>query len=172
MASDDIHLRITYFHEASDDHLQLLGVDRAKLPTPQHWQASWSEDMRRPMHERSNYGLVWELDGLPVGFSTADKIVFGEEAYMHLHILHGEHRGRGWGTEFVRRSASAYFKTLQLNRLFCEPHAFNVAPNRTLQRAGFKYLFTHRTVPNPLNFHQTANRWILTAPPRPDPQSD
>ena len=53
------------------------------------------------------------------------------------------------------------FERLKLKRLFCEPHAFNVAPNRTLQKAGFKYLKTHMTVPGPLNFHQAVNRWVI-----------
>ena len=50
---------------------------------------------------------------------------------------------------------------LKLKRLFCEPNAFNVAPNRTLQKAGFKYLKTHMTVPGPLNFHQAVTRWVI-----------
>jgi hypothetical protein len=45
--------------------------------------------------------------------------------------------------------------------LFCEPNAFNVAPNRTLQRAGFKYVKTHMTVPGLLNFHQAVTRWVF-----------
>ena len=39
--------------------------------------------------------------------------------------------------------------------------AFIVAPNRTLQKAGFKYLKTHMTVPGPFNFHQAVTRWVI-----------
>ena len=53
----------------------------------------------------------------------------------------------------MRRSADINFERLRLKWLFCEPNAFNVAPNRALQKAGFKYLKTHMTVPGPLN-HQ------------------
>ncbi len=60
-----------------------------------------------------------------------------------------------------RRSVDLYFDRLKLKRLFCEPHAFNVAPNRTLQKAGFKYLKTHMTVPGPFNFHQAVTRWVI-----------
>jgi hypothetical protein len=42
-----------------------------------------------------------------------------------------------------------------------EPNAFNAAPNRTLQRAGFRYVKTHMTVPGPLNYHQAVTRWVL-----------
>jgi RimJ/RimL family protein N-acetyltransferase len=54
-----------------------------------------------------------------------------------------------------------YFERLKLKRLFCEPNAFNIAPNRTLQKAGFKYLKTHMTVPGPLNYHQAVTRWVI-----------
>lgn len=37
----------------------------------------------------------------------------------------------------------------------------NVAPNRTLQRVGFRYVKTHNTVPGPLNFHQAVTRWLM-----------
>jgi hypothetical protein len=36
-----------------------------------------------------------------------------------------------------------------------------VAPNRTLQRAGFRYEKTRMTVPGWLNYHQAVTRWVL-----------
>jgi RimJ/RimL family protein N-acetyltransferase len=60
----------------------------------------------------------------------------------------------------VRRSVDFYFEHLNLKRLFCEPNAFNVAPNRTLQKAGLN-IKTHMTVPSPLNFHQAVTRWVI-----------
>ena len=58
---------------------------------------------------------------------------------------------------------------LELRRLYCEPNAFNVAPNRTLQRAGFTYLFSHEAAPSSINFMQVTTRWVLD---RPDAASD
>ncbi len=48
-----------------------------------------------------------------------------------------------------------------MKRLFCEPNAFNVAPNRALQKAGFKYPKTHMTVPGAFNYHQAVTRWVM-----------
>ena len=59
------------------------------------------------------------------------------------------------------RSADIYIKTFELQQLFCEPNAFNVGPNRTVQKAGFKCLKTYMTVPGPLNYHQAVTRWVL-----------
>lgn len=36
-----------------------------------------------------------------------------------------------------------------------------MAPNRTLQSAGFKYAKTYMTVPGPLNYHQAVTRWVF-----------
>jgi len=105
--------------------------------------------------------VSWFHDDAFVGFSTADKIVIGERANMHLHVKDAALRRRGIGVECVRQSVELYFQTLKLKQLFCEPNAFNVAPNRTLQKAGFKYVKTHMTVPGPLNFHQAVNRWVM-----------
>jgi len=107
---------------------------------------------------------VWQRGREVVGFSSADRIDFGVEAFMHLHVVKAGLRKSGLGAQFVRLSARAYFDTLQLQRLLCEPNAFNVAPNRTLQAAGFRYLFTHKARPSSINFPQTTTRWELDRP--------
>jgi RimJ/RimL family protein N-acetyltransferase len=80
---------------------------------------------------------------------------------MHLHILNPEQRNAGNGTACVKETVKIYFETFKLERLFCEPNAFNIAPNRTLQCAGFKYIKTHKTVPGQINYHQAVTRWML-----------
>jgi RimJ/RimL family protein N-acetyltransferase len=160
----EVGTRIRYFYEASDDYLLALGVDRELLPTPEAWQSLHERDYERPLTERENYALVWELDGQAVGFSSLDHIVFGQEAFMHLHIVEPSRRRRGFGANFVKLSASNYFEVFELKHLFCEPNALNAAPNRTLQRAGFAYLFSHETIPGPINFRQVTTRWVLERP--------
>jgi RimJ/RimL family protein N-acetyltransferase len=157
----EVGLRIEYFHASSDEHLRMLGVDRALLPTREDWRQFYVDDYARPLRERVLYLLVWELDGEAVGFSSADRIEFGEQAFMHLHILNPGLRRQGFGAAFVRQSAVVYFRMLELRRLYCEPSAFNVAPNRTLQRVGFRYVSTHETRPSPINSLQAVTRWVL-----------
>ncbi len=157
-------MRIDYFHESSDEHLLTLGVDRAALQTREAWRSAYVADYALPIEDREGMSLIWELDGQPVGFSSADRITFGDQAFMHLHLVSPELRGRGFGARFVRESARHYFRVLRLERLFSEPNAFNTAPNRTLQRAGFHYLFTHEATPGSINFHQTTTRWMLERP--------
>ena len=163
----EVDIRISYFHDASDEHLRLLGVDRSLLPTRPAWRAFYREDYARPIRDRVNYSLIWQQGEQVVGFSSTDRIDFANEAFMHLHVVEENLRSTGLGTRFVRLSALAYFEALELKRLFCEPNAFNVAPNRTLQRAGFRYLFTHEAQPSSINFPQVTTRWVLDRPQVP-----
>ena len=161
MEESEIHLIIDYFHSASAEHLEMMGIDPTRLPAPTVWEARYRDLHKRPMEERENIQLVWLLDNIPVGFSTADKIERGECANMHLHVIEAQNRNRGVGTPCVRRSVDLYFELLHLKQLFCEPNAFNMAPNRALQAAGFKFLKTYMTVPGPLNYHQAVTRWVV-----------
>jgi RimJ/RimL family protein N-acetyltransferase len=163
MTLQEADLIIDYFHRASPDFLRSLGVSPAKLPYRDDWEAFYRAEYSRPIEKRRAILVLWEVDEEPLGFSTADKIVFGQEAHMHLHILEPERRQRGYGAHFVRETAKIYFAKLNIRELYCEPYALNEAPNRTLQKAGFKYLKTYETVPGPLNFHQPVNRWVLEA---------
>jgi RimJ/RimL family protein N-acetyltransferase len=165
MRLSEVGIRIDYFHDSSDDHLRTLGVDRERLPSRTAWHELYEADFARPVQDRDSYLLAWEVDTEIVGFSSTDQITFGEQAFMHLHILETHHRQSGMGTQFVRRSAALYFRVLELQQLYCQPNAFNVAPNRTCQRAGFRYVFTKQLTPSPINFHQPVTRWVLDGPP-------
>ena len=50
----DVGLRINYFHDASDDYLRMLGVERNLLPAPEEWHEFYEEDYARPIQERAN----------------------------------------------------------------------------------------------------------------------
>ena len=160
MAIDEVDLIIDYFYGSTPEHLELLGVDPTRLPMPSHWRQGYIADYEKPAEERAWVLVVWELDGVAVGFSTADKIVYGDRANMHLHIVEPHRRYAGIGSQCLPETVDLYFEKLALKQLICEPNAFNVAPNRALQRAGFRYVKTHMTVPGPLNYHEPVTRWV------------
>lgn len=160
MTPDDVGVRIDYFHSASDDFLEMLGVDRARLPSRDEWHREFEADYGLPAAERKHFGLMWLIDAQIVGFGTLDKIRFGEEARMHLHVIEPLERKRGLGMQFVQQSVPVFFETFRLTRLYCEPNALNVAPNRTLQAAGFRYESSHFGTPGPINFPQVTTRWM------------
>jgi Acetyltransferase (GNAT) family len=59
-----------------------------------------------PTDRKTAFMVSWLENGRLIGFSTTDKIVFGERANMHLHIVASEHRSRGVGTQRVRKSVA------------------------------------------------------------------
>jgi RimJ/RimL family protein N-acetyltransferase len=161
MKFEEAGMIINYFHQSTPEHLEMLGVDPTRLLPPEKWLEYYRREYSQPIDKRKTFLVIWKSGDAPIGFSTADKISYGREAYMHLHILDPEQRNAGNGTACVKETSRIYFDAFKLDRLFCEPNAFNVAANRTLQSAGFKYMKTHKTVPGPLNYHQPVTRWML-----------
>ncbi len=162
MTEPETELIIDYFQNSTAEHLDILGVDPSRLPAnTEGWKARFHRFFGQPIAERENLQVIWLENGHPVGFSTASNIMFGECANMHLHVVAEGNRKRGIGVACVRQTAKLYFETLTLKRLFCEPNALNVAPNRTLQAAGFKYVKTYMTVPGWINFRQPVTQWVL-----------
>ena len=143
---------VDYFHSSTPEHLETLGVDPTRLPPINEWIARLERDFGDPASKRRGFLVSWLVDDDLVGFSSCDKIEFGEQANMHLHVVRPSQRQLGIGTNCVRQSVEIFFENLQLKRLFCEPNAFNIGPNRTLQKAGFTYVKTYMTNPGPLNY--------------------
>src|SRR5687768_9637244 len=102
MRPDEVGLVIDYFHGSTPEHLETLGVDPTRLPEREAWRRLFAGEFELPVETRGRLLVIWESAGDPIGFSSADKIVIGEEAYMHLHVLDPDNRRRGVGSECVR----------------------------------------------------------------------
>jgi len=102
------------------------------------------------------------MDGVPIGHSNVNDVIYGQQATMHLHIWQSANRQKGIGSTLISKSLPFYFEQLQLKKLFCEPYALNPAPNKTLKKIGFELLKNYRTTPGGINFEQEVNRWVLT----------
>lgn len=159
---DDVELVADYWAESSADHLQHMGVDLDKLPARADFVAMLCAQLDRPLEERQSYCTIWEADGKSIGHCNVNKIVFGSEAYMHLHIWEPKGRRKGSGAELVRKSLALFFDNLKLDNLYCEPNADNLAPNAVLNRVGFEFIKRYKTVPSDINFEQEVSRWHMT----------
>lgn len=49
MELSEVGIRIDYFHDATDEHLRTLGVDRALLPSRTAWRRFYETDYARPV---------------------------------------------------------------------------------------------------------------------------
>ena len=150
-----------YWLNADENFMHGMGVDLSKIPSREQWKEMLLEQINANYPEKKSYCMIWELDGKPVGHSNVNKIIFGEEAYMHIHLWFPEVRKQGWGTAFIEKTIPFFLKNLQLKKLFCEPYALNAAPNKTLPRLGFTFVKEYVTTPGWINFEQPVKLWVM-----------
>src|ERR1700733_813714 len=98
MALHEGGLVIHYFHASTPEHLEAMGVDPTRLPARYDWRARYAAEYAKPIEQRSTLLVIWELDGIAVGFSTSDEIAYGEQARMHLHVVDPDRRRSGIGS--------------------------------------------------------------------------
>src|SRR5262249_55982368 len=145
--------------DAPHDALRAMGVDPARLPARAEWKAAMLQDARRCDQEKERFFLTWLADDEPVGHSSINKIVVGEEAFIHLHLWRTGLRRSGLGTQLFQLSVAYMFDRFGLKRILCEPYADNPAPNRVLTKLGFELVKRYRTVPGAINFDQDVHRY-------------
>jgi RimJ/RimL family protein N-acetyltransferase len=158
----DIELIIQYWLNADKAFLERMGADINKIPARDEWRKMLTEQLSQPVEEKKSYCMIWEVDGEQVGHSNVNKIIFGEEASMHLHMWNAGLRQKGLGTALVKKTLPYYFENLKLKTLCCEPYALNPAPNNVLKKVGFTFIKEYLTTPGWLNFEQAVNRWELS----------
>src|SRR4029078_13351981 len=95
MRLEETPLVIDYFHSSTPEHLEMLGVDPTRLPPREVWSTMFDTLYSFAIEERGRFFLIWLMDGHPAGFSSCDKIVFGTQANMHLHVTKPAERRRG-----------------------------------------------------------------------------
>ncbi|HSP40486.1 MAG TPA: GNAT family protein, partial [Gillisia sp.] len=120
------------------------------------------KQIKTPVEKKVAYALIWEVDNIPVGHSNINRIIYGTEAYMHLHLWKSDWRKKGLGTQLVIKSLPFYFKMFKLKNLICEPRAINPGPNKTLEKVGFELERTYVTIPGSINFEQEVNSWKMS----------
>lgn len=162
MQEADINLILDYWLSADAGFLAGMGADIAKLPTRQDWEIMLATQLSQSYKEKQSYCIIWLVDDVPAGHSNTNKILFGEEAHMHLHLWKANKRQKGMGAALVKMTLPYFFNNLELKKLYCEPYALNPAPNKTLEKVGFTFVKQHISIPGSLNFEQPAKLWELT----------
>jgi len=161
LTSEDVPLIVNYWKTRSDENLILMGVDKEKL-LQFDFEPILRSQLELPNDKKGLYYVIWMMDGVPIGHSNVNKIVFGEDACMHLHVWAADNRQKGIGGQMVLQSLQYYFNSLDLKLVYCEPNALNEAPNKTLAKVGFSFIKTYEPIPGPINFPHDQNRWEMT----------
>jgi len=155
--------KITYYWvNSKPDFLVHMGVDLSKIPTPESLSSILAEQLVQDYDKKGAYCMIWLLNDEPIGHSNVNKINFGKDASMHLHLWDANFRDRGYGVDFVKMSLPYFFDNLQLENIYSEPHAQNLSPNKTLEKVGFTLVDTYITMPGWINYDQPVNRWEMS----------
>jgi len=162
MHRSDIELITAYWLTAEPEFLRGMGVDLTKIPSKGGWLEMLNEQLSQSYPDKKSYCLIWTVDDEPMGHSNVNKIKFGKEAYMHLHIWNAGIRKKGYGVQLVKKSLPYFFNNLKLRTLYCEPYALNPAPNKVLEKVGFSFVKEYQTTPGWINFEQPVKLWELT----------
>jgi len=158
----DIESLSDYWFKSDPDFLIKMGVDLSKMPTREEWKQMLNEQISQSYEEKKSYCIIWVLDGEAIGHCNVNRIIFGEEAYMHLHIWKPGNRTKGMGLQFVKLTLPFFFQNMKLKKICCEPYALNPAPNKTMEKLGFEFIKEYITVPGFINFEQPVKHWELT----------
>lgn len=158
----DIPFLIDYWLSADEEFLKGMGADISKIPSRHEWEKMLIDQINSPLPEKKSYCIIWLLYDEAVGHSNVNKIIFGEEAYMHLHLWKNDTRQNGLGTAFLKKTIPYFFNDLKLKNLYCEPYVLNPAPNKTMEKAGFQLIKEYITTPGWLNFEQPVKLWRLS----------
>ncbi|MFI5133804.1 MAG: GNAT family N-acetyltransferase [Chitinophagales bacterium] len=159
---EDIAPITQYWLDSDKAFMAAMGVDTTKIPGKDEWREMLLEQLNKSYEEKKSYCIIWQVDGRPVGHSNINKIIFGEEAYMHLHIWTAEIRNKGFGASFIKMTLPWFFEKYGLKKLYCEPYALNPAPNKTLKKIGFEFVKKYVTTPGWLNFEQPVKLWMMS----------
>jgi RimJ/RimL family protein N-acetyltransferase len=162
LQQNDIEFIANYWLNSPKDYLTGMGVDLDKLPEHDEWIGFLSQQITQNYKDQTSYCIIWELDGKPIGHSNTNKIIFGHEAYMHLHIWAAGNRSKGLGTDFIILSIPHFFNHLNLKSLYCETYILNPSPNKALKKAGFTIVKQYLTTPGWINFEQLVNLWEMS----------
>ena len=162
LRESDIEPLSDYWFKSDPSFLVNMGVDLSKIPPREEWEQMLMEQIGQSYQEKKSYCLVWLLNDEPVGHSNINRIIFGEEAYMHLHIWKKDNRTKGLGAQFVKMCLPYFFEKMQLKKICCEPYALNPAPNKTMEKLGFDFIKEYITIPGWINFEQPVKHWELT----------
>jgi hypothetical protein len=71
MALEEVDLIIDYFHGATAEYLEQLGVDPTRLPPRRQWRERFAAEYAKPVPERTALAVLWERDGRPIGLPAS-----------------------------------------------------------------------------------------------------
>jgi len=158
----DISPILDYWYSSSPEYLEGMGADPEKLPARVDFEKGLHQQLKLAYNEKPAYVIVWLFNQKPIGHAHINKINYGIDAFMHLHLWDVGKRRKGIGTAYLKLTIPYFFNNFNIQTLFCEPYSLNPAPNKTLPKVGFEFVKRYLTIPGSINFKQEVCQYKMT----------
>ncbi len=155
----DISHIVEYWTTASQADCDRMGVDFSQIPPTHEMEKSLLNEVA--MNDPESYHFIWEHNGVPIGHVELRDVVIDQTANIHLHIWDALNRGKGHGKALFCKSVVFVSKQFRLKKIFCEPRATNVAPNKLLQEIGFPLVKTYTGESSVMSIPCELNRYEI-----------
>jgi hypothetical protein len=129
----DVEAVVRYWHEATDAHLDFLGIDRARLGSPDDTRQRFLAALRGGIPDQKCHAFGIKLDGLLVGYTLLNRYT-AEMNYSHWHIIDPDRRAAGLSSALYPHRIRLYFDLFPIERLIHQTRTRNVAVNRMLDK--------------------------------------
>lgn len=133
LIAEDIDGIVYYWHNSGIEHLEFLGIDCAKLGTPEDTHHRFLRAIRASDPHQSNVALAITLDQRLIGYSNLNR--YGpDDNYPHLHLIDPSSRAGGVATQCVPQILKVYFQLYPIRRLILQTRTRNTGINQVLDK--------------------------------------
>lgn len=129
---DDIEAIVDYWHGGGAD-LFHLGIDLARLGTPDDMRCLYRERIRTGDKSQRSIAYAVTLDGKMVGYTHLNQYS-PHSNYSHWHITQANIRAQGISSALYPHRVKMYFDTTNAERLIHQTRTRNIGVNRMLDK--------------------------------------
>ncbi|MGD0191931.1 MAG: hypothetical protein ABSD74_14415 [Rhizomicrobium sp.] len=133
LEAPDIEAIVRYWHEATDAHLDFLGIDRARLGSPDDTRQRFLTALRTGSPDQRTIAFAIKLDGALVGYTLLNRYA-ADVNYSHWHIIDPDRRAAGFSSALYPHRLRLYFDLFPIGRLIHQTRTRNVGVNRMLDK--------------------------------------
>ena len=154
--SAEVDALVGYWHNSGSEHLDVLGIDRARLGSAHDTRQRFRCALRSGDPEQRTLAFAITLNGALVGYTLLNRYT-PETNYSHWHIINPTVRAAGLSTALYPHRIQLYFALTPMRRLIHQTRTRNVGVNRMLDRyvpiAETRYIERPNGVAAPGEFH-------------------
>lgn len=133
LADPDLDAVVRFWHSSGDEFLDFLGIDRARLGTPEHTRERFRRAIPTGDPAQPNLAFAIDVDGALSGYTLLNRYSPAVN-YSHWHVINSLLRGAGLSSALYPYRIRTYFERAGIERLIHQTRTRNIAVNRMLDK--------------------------------------